>query len=1321
MPTKNKNRDEIRTILLSLLIARPGPTPVVVLDQDYYREEGERIPWRKLGYTDVVEFLKSMPEHFSIERFKDVHYVRGIASEKTKHVSSLVSRQKKPKYLPSYQFRQRSLPNYVIPQRQRLRIPAEQLSQLVTFVKNNPTGVSLRNAMQMLQTQLPHTKLSINDIQYQLRELSHSLYIDRDMIYPLSVNDVSQEVKNCPQPSTEPQKVPRPPVAEMVGGDEGSDFLEDFSDEDFGLVDYVSSNYPNQSKTNERLATNFAWRANNEQSPMFNRNNDVDVDEYFAANNTNCDTPNTMITDSVDLSTLISKRMKSRLDDLMRDSPEGIWCADLPEKYLNKYKVNLNYAELGFNSVREYVSYLPDIFYMTRTNSTEDFLLYSADKRPIVPDQVQLTKTEPIEIKSKSHQQYDEHIAIHIQHNDDNAPIPADVSPTITKTFAPDDVMNYNDSVDQILVTELQLSDKKYLEVYIVEIFNPSFFWIHLRDNKKEFDRLMDDLSDFYDYKKDKYTIPKIALKKGLNCACVYANRWHRGIIRSVKPDFKVTVLFYDYGTLKTYASEDVYYLHKQFSFRPAQAIPCGLYNVRPCIGDRWKKSVTDQLIDRINETLLALTIVSVDPLNNSMMVILSDTSDEVDVHINEWLIKEKLARYGKMVRMYENFSYLHYSTCNNTQSPMSTSIAYIEISDTERDTVNLDETRHDRNQSIACNKGMNTLFDVKKNDKINVKSENKTVEVLRNVSSSKKALLQKLRDINSLDARSSDFKSQSTNYSKNEKPSGPSRLALFQKLKTLNVTSNSNSSISEPNYFKDNVQQIDSDTKADLQNDNENKNCVNMDSTFSLRDSDNEENNEKDFGTFRSLYGGRGLMKPFDWSIIKKNDTVSHETTVTSHNNLDNLIKEYKSNITEEKSESHKFNNKEKESLPANSYFLNITRKEEEYYLPEKNINYDFKNVSQSVARLRNKMEIHNDKYTTVIVPRNVLEILCDDIQSQNTLSSDTNTVKTNGVASSIKETALFKIINENGEIKTKEKIEKNRDFDADMKSISSDMVNNEDCINKITKINNKKTFECNTDSLPESSTNGKGFSLKYKTLENEIKHMQMNSVNSSTSTDISNTRDSPSSEQIQSSSSSHRSSTTSSIISSDDEQHKDFKSQSNVRFSKLSPTSSNDFLLDCNFKETRGLLTSDNDSVVSFNLDDSKKNQPVEINAITSNIDNSKQPNMLELVLKNAENVTSNVELNSDDLSNQENDINDKSCDKEKGELVDELVIDRIRCKSMNNDISMPEKLLVPPVLDDCDIESDDEEWDSFVPEPFFQKIFQSSQMMNFLKLKD
>jgi len=50
--------------------------------------------------------------------------------------------------------------------------------------------------------------------------------------------------------------------------------------------------------------------------------------------------------------------------------------------------------------------------------------------------------------------------------------------------------MGYDESVDQISVTDLQ-SKRKYLEVYIVEIFHPTFFWIHLRENKKGFDELM--------------------------------------------------------------------------------------------------------------------------------------------------------------------------------------------------------------------------------------------------------------------------------------------------------------------------------------------------------------------------------------------------------------------------------------------------------------------------------------------------------------------------------------------------------------------------------------------------------------------------------------------------------------------------------------------------------------------------------------------------------------------------------------------------------------------------------------------------------------
>jgi len=66
-------------------------------------------------------------------------------------------------------------------------------------------------------------------------------------------------------------------------------------------------------------------------------------------------------------------------------------------------------------------------------------------------------------------------------------------SSSITKKFAPEGVMNYGDDVDKILVTDLKRT-KKFLETYVVEVFHPNFFWIHLRENKKRFNKMMDEL-----------------------------------------------------------------------------------------------------------------------------------------------------------------------------------------------------------------------------------------------------------------------------------------------------------------------------------------------------------------------------------------------------------------------------------------------------------------------------------------------------------------------------------------------------------------------------------------------------------------------------------------------------------------------------------------------------------------------------------------------------------------------------------------------------------------------------------------------------------
>ena len=43
--------------------------------------------------------------------------------------------------------------------------------------------------------------------------------------------------------------------------------------------------------------------------------------------------------------------------------------------------------------------------------------------------------------------------------------------------------------------------------------------------------------STFYEANSSNYKIPLIVLEKGLNVACVYGGKWHRGIIKTVPPE----------------------------------------------------------------------------------------------------------------------------------------------------------------------------------------------------------------------------------------------------------------------------------------------------------------------------------------------------------------------------------------------------------------------------------------------------------------------------------------------------------------------------------------------------------------------------------------------------------------------------------------------------------------------------------------------------------------------------------------------------------------------------------------------------------------
>ncbi|XP_008212486.1 uncharacterized protein LOC100121779 isoform X2 [Nasonia vitripennis] len=346
---------------------------------------------------------------------------------------------------------------------------------------------------------------------------------------------------------------------------------------------------------------------------------------------------------------LINEKIRFRLQKLIEKHPEGIWCSELPNEYKKEYSIDLDYKDLGYTCIAEFVAKLPDIFEITKPLDNRLMVLNAKRPKHDFPNNFQkktLASMYNIEVAKEPE------------------PVPLQLTSNTSKTFFPSGVMNLNETVE--IISVLTLSTIEHIEVNVSEIFTPSFFWVTLRENKKKFKAMMTELDDFYKYQDlDLYRIPQVVLQAGLNIACIYAKIWHRGIIKKIKPDGFVVILFYDYGTVSTYHPSDVYFLHTRFSILPAQAIASGLCNTKPIGSIEWPRKSYEAFYDKVWNIPMIAVVSSINEENNTMMITLTDTSDdENDLHINDWMVENNFAEWGKMVCMKKNFAFEHYQRC---------------------------------------------------------------------------------------------------------------------------------------------------------------------------------------------------------------------------------------------------------------------------------------------------------------------------------------------------------------------------------------------------------------------------------------------------------------------------------------------------------------------------------------------------------------------------------------------------------------------------------------------------------------------------------
>lgn len=394
--------EDVQKIILSLLVSRKGAIPLGELAKDYQDQEGESIPWKEFGYISLLDYLKSMPKYVSLERLNGVYYVHGVASEKSKHLSSLVARQKislkknqvRKTYRPSHYY-----PNTTTP---RVHIPADVLSNIIYLVKQNPNGINKKYVLQYVNDKLGGVNMSILDLDEQIKNLSHELFIRGNQIFPWKKKTISDQCVSK-QILLKGEKVNLQSKDSVVlpkyfiSGETDSNKESDIDDQDSStFVDSkFQSNNENKSKISNKkqpisvFIKKTVSKFNNQDGQLDDKSrfDNKEIKHNGLENNVTSNMPLEKLQDDVtyldkeDIKVLINDRIRFRLEKLIQKYPDGIWCAELPGKYMEEYNISLNYIELGFNSVREFASYLPEIFQCKQFHPSADFILYDAKIR----------------------------------------------------------------------------------------------------------------------------------------------------------------------------------------------------------------------------------------------------------------------------------------------------------------------------------------------------------------------------------------------------------------------------------------------------------------------------------------------------------------------------------------------------------------------------------------------------------------------------------------------------------------------------------------------------------------------------------------------------------------------------------------------------------------------------------------------------------------------------------------------------------------------------------------------------------------------------
>ncbi|KAL3282695.1 hypothetical protein HHI36_005869 [Cryptolaemus montrouzieri] len=205
--------------------------------------------------------------------------------------------------------------------------------------------------------------------------------------------------------------------------------------------------------------------------------------------------------------------------------------------------------------------------------------------------------------------------------------------------LVPKDALRLGEKVENDLLDKFNINDR--IQIVVSEICDPGRFWIYKDDGL--LDDMMNSMQPFYREHKPYYLIPEILFEVGLYCV-VHLNEFQRGLIVDLLPNIggHVKVYFIDYGTMVILPKEKIWFLTREFSVLPAQAVKAKLANIKP-IEQIWTMESSQRFREFVDSKHVFAKITGSE--QNTLSMYIADNAKPLKF-VNDVLVEEKHANY---------------------------------------------------------------------------------------------------------------------------------------------------------------------------------------------------------------------------------------------------------------------------------------------------------------------------------------------------------------------------------------------------------------------------------------------------------------------------------------------------------------------------------------------------------------------------------------------------------------------------------------------------------------------------------------------------